>query len=241
MSIEQIRGEINKKPNDGLLYYYLAKKLFSRSLNDIDTLEEVKNDLNKAIKLAPNLYMAHFLLGRIHLLMKNNSGAEEEFRKAMAIKPDSLLAKEYIGKCLSIHDPVDMNKKSIRDTFYLLENEIRRFIEMRLKNELKENWLRDGVPQRIRGEWAKRREEGLEEENSLSLLHFADFHDYRGIMENNKVFFASYLNIKKWQERLGELEPIRNALAHSRPIPKEAEKKVKDYYTEFMNISGLVK
>jgi len=240
MTIERIKEEINKKPNDGLLYYYLAKKLFSRSLNDIDTLEEVKNELNKAIKLAPNLYMAHFLLGRIHLLMKNNEGAEEEFRNAMAIKPDSLLAKEYISKCLSI-DTIDMSKKSIRDTFYLLENEIRRFIETRLKSELKDNWLRDGVPQRIRGEWAKRREEGLEEENSLSLLHFADFHDYRSILENNKVFFASYLNIKTWHERLGELEPIRNALAHSRPIPKEAEKKVKNYYTEFMNIAGLVK
>jgi len=159
----------------------------------------------------------------------------------MKIRPDSLLAKEYLGKCLSFCDPVTVNDKSIRDSFYLFENEIRKFIEDRLKSEFKEDWLRQGVPQRIRGEWAKRREEGLDEEKDLSLLHFADFHDYRIIMEDNKVLFASYLNIKTWNKRLGELEPIRNALAHSRKIPATSEKKVKDYYTEFMGIARLVK
>jgi len=239
MDIRKLKKEIEKNPLDAMAYYNLAKKLFSKPLDDLDSIEEVRNALNRAVYLSPNLFMAHFYLGRLHLLLKQYAEAEKEFREVLKIQPNSILAKEYLTKCLKVNEiseKPDKKTMSVRDFFFMFENEIRKFIEERLRSEYGENWLYHGVPNKIRGECAKRREEGLENERELQLLHFADFHDYREIIERNKVLFASIFDIKEWQKRLSELEPIRNALAHSRPISQEADKRIKSYYEEFMKV-----
>jgi len=236
LSVEELREEIEKRPKNGLLRYQIAKKLFSNPLEKLENLEEIKRELKESIKLAPRLYMAHYYLGRVYFALHNYEDAEKEFREVLKIKSDSILAKEYVAKCLALKPKTEMKDAGIRAIFYLFENNIRQFIEERLKEAFGQDWWRGGVPGRIRGNCAKRREEGFEDESSLSLLYFADFHDYKDIIEANRRVFAQHFDNKEWQKRFVELEPIRNAIAHNRPLPKEAEQKVTKYFNEFQRL-----
>jgi len=65
----------------------------------------------------------------------------------------------------------------------------------------------------IRASCAARREEGLEDEKDSNLINFANFNDYNVIIGDNKNIFSPYLiNLRLWQNRLKEIEPIRNAI-----------------------------
>lgn len=237
-TLEQLREKASLNPDDAMAHYYLGKKLFSNPLESIESVEEIKKEFTEAIKLAPNLYMAHFYLGRLYFILKQYNDAEREFRNVLDINKDSLLAKEYLARCLDATGvKAKITRKNARDSFFMLENEIRNFIERKLHENFGQEWWHKGVPKKIRASCAARREEGLSEERELILLYFADFHDYRMIIEENKNIFSKIFDTKLWQNRLSELEPIRNALAHSRLVPDEAENKIKSYYSEFLKFS----
>lgn len=235
LGIEDIKKRLESEKDDAMLHYYLAKKLFSSSLNQ-NSVEEIEKELDMAIKLAPKLYMAHYYLGRLYFIQKEYDKAEKEFEKVLKTKHGDLLAKEYLTRCNSLSNvPANTARKSIRDIFYLFENDIRCLIERELTKRYGEDWLRNSVPQKIRALCAARREEGLGEEKDSNLINFANFNDYNLIIAENKAIFGHFLNnnLKLWQERLKELEPVRNAIAHSRNISDDAEKKVREYYKEF--------
>ena len=102
------------------------------------------------------------------------------------------------------------------------------------------NWWRKGVPQKVRAKCASRREEGLEEEREVDLLLFADFYDYKLIIEGNKTIFSSFIDTKDWCSKLQEMEPIRNAIAHNRPLTN-APIRVRDYHFSFQKVIDKVK
>lgn len=234
LSIEELKKRAEEDKDDAMWHYYLAKKLFSMPLST-EIIMEIENSLNTSIKLAPKLYMAHYYLGRLYFIQNQYDKAEKEFSKVLKYKPEDLLAREYLARCGAVtKSPISTAKRSIRDVFYLFENDIRCFVERELTKNHGEYWWRNGVPQKIRASCAARREEGLENERDSNLINFANFNDYNMIIGENKNIFGSYLiNSKLWQNRLKELEPIRNAIAHSRNIPEFAEKKVREYYKDF--------
>lgn len=234
LSLEDLKKQVEENADDAMLHYYIAKKLFGMPLEE-EIIKEIEASLCKAIKLAPKLYMAHYYLGRLYFIQKQHDKAEKEFNKVLKYRPEDMLAKEYLARCGAIvKTPAQTARKSIRDIFYLFENDIRCFIERELTKNHGEDWLRGGVPQKIRANCAARREEGLSNEKDSNMINFANFNDYNMIIGENKTTFGPYLvNLKLWQRRLKELEPIRNAIAHSRNIPESAEKKVRDYYKEF--------
>lgn len=241
MSVDELRKEIEEKPDNAMPHYYLGKRLFSEPLKDLNSFEEIKKEFNNAIELAPKLYMAHYYLGRLFFILKDYKEAEKKFREVLKIRSNSILAREYLAKCLSASGALDISpgKRSVRDLFFLFENEIRNFIGEKLKQNFGETWWRKGVPDKIRGDCAKRHEEGLDEERDANLLHFADFHDYRLIIEKNKNIFANCFDTKKWQAILSELEPIRNAIGHNRNLSEKAEAKVRKYYSDFQKIAKI--
>lgn len=234
VSLEELKKKVEENREDAILHYYVAKKLFSMPLSP-EIITEIESSLSAAIKLAPKLYMAHYYLGRLYFIQKQFDEAEKEFNKVLKYKPEDLLAGEYLARCSTVtKSPAGTSKKSIRDIFYLFENDLRCFIERELTKNHGEEWLRNGIPQKIRASCAARREEGLSNERDSNLINFANFNDYNAIIGENKNLFGPYLiDLKLWQNRLKELEPIRNAIAHSRNIPESAEKKVRDYYKEF--------
>ena len=234
LSMEELKAKISENSEDALNHYYLAKKMFGMPLTD-DIIKEIEDYLNNAIKLAPKLYMAHYYLGRLYFIQKQFDKAEKEFSKVLKYKPEDLLAKEYLNRCGAvIKSPSHTSRTSIRDIFYHVENDIRCFNERELTKNHGEDWLRNTVHHKIRASCAARREEGLENERNSNLINFANFNDYNVIIGDNKSIFTPYLiNLKLWQNRLKEIEPIRNAIAHSRDVTESAEKKVREYYKEF--------
>ena len=67
------------------------------------------------------------------------------------------------------------------------------------------------------------------------MILFANFYDYKEILQQNKGLFSKYLDVKKWCSKLNELEPIRNTIAHNRDLDN-AFKKIEEAYLELIKI-----
>ena len=240
---DYLKDQIKKNPGDPMNYYYLGKELMNKKLKDIDSLINIEKLFKKSIDLGPHLWAPKIILGE--LLYKIGRFQEEEpyFKDTLNFHrvPNAGSVKEYLIKCISQKsEPSGDNKQSKRDSLYLFENNVREFIRILLEENFNSAWWRDGVPQKVRAKCAARREEGLEEEKEADLLLFADFYDYKIIIEMNKPIFANYIDTKEWCDKLQEMEPIRNAIAHNRPLTS-APIRVRDYHFSFQKIIDKVR
>ena len=236
-----LRENIKKNPHDPMNYYYLGKELMNKRLRDIESLEFIENLFKKSIELGPNLWAPKIMLGELLYKIGRFKEAEPYFKETLNIKIPGVSVKEYLTKCVlkgsNIKGGYEFSK---RDSLYLFENNVREFIRILLEIGYGADWWRDGVPQRVRAKCASRREEGLNEEKEADLLLFADFYDYRIILESNRQTFSGYIDIKEWCDKLQEMEPIRNAIAHNRPLTN-APVRVRDYHFSFQKIIDRVR
>ena len=234
--IKKIEENIKKDPENPLNYYFLAKEYMLKvPIRAFESCEYIESLLKKSLELAPELWAPKIFLGELLFKQGKYSEAKTYFKKVLEEKPESVSAKEYFAKCLE-------NKKekySEKELFYLFENDLRKFIGNVLNNEFNGDWWRKGIPTKIRVSCVARREEGLDEEKDRDLILFANFYDYKGILENNKSEFSKHMNVKKWCSKLNELEPIRNTLAHNRNLDN-AFKKIEEAYLELRKILSNV-
>jgi len=109
---------------------------------------------------------------------------------------------------------------------YDLETTLRVFIQKQLER-VSSNWWRERVPHDVqeRAERRKRQNETQwpwHEDRNLSLIHYVDFADYAKIITKrnnwNEVFKHFFKHRDAIAVKLRELEPIRNAIAHSREL-----------------------
>jgi len=119
------------------------------------------------------------------------------------------------------------------DVLYALETELREFIQKQLK-AISSNWWRERVPQDVR-ENAEKRKQRNEKQwpwyggKDKPLICYVDFADYAKIItrrNNWKDVFQQFFKDKETiSVKLRELEPIRNAIAHSREVgPRDLQK-----------------
>ena len=109
-----------------------------------------------------------------------------------------------------------------------LEGSLRKLIEESLSG-LSPTWWTARIPEDVR-ENAERRKEKDDMQwpwatgANLHPMHYVDFPDYVKIIrrkDNWREIFARIFHDEELvSSKLRELEPIRNALAHSRPLPK---------------------
>ncbi|MBS3079147.1 hypothetical protein J4218_03430 [Candidatus Pacearchaeota archaeon] len=238
----ELRDKIRKNPRDPMNYYYLAKELMKKPLKDLRSVREIELLLKKSIDIKPQLWAPKILLGELLYKLGRFSEAEPYFKESLKDVPSSESVKIYLTKCLSKKSDPDVNQysQSKQDSLYIFENNVREFLRSLLEESFGEDWWRKGVPPKIRGACASRREEALDEEREQDLLLFADFHDYRLIIESNKNIFASYIDTKEWCKKLSEMEPIRNAIAHNRPLTL-APIRVTEYSLSFSKVMEKVK
>jgi tetratricopeptide (TPR) repeat protein len=238
---KELRDKIKKNPGDPMNYYYLAKDLMKKPLKDIYSVKEIEGLLKKSIEIKPQLWAPKIALGELMYKLGRFSEAEPYFKESLKNLPESESVKAYLMKCVSKKsEPYGNNQLSKQDSLYVFENNVREFIRTLLEENYYEEWWRKGVPQKIRASCAARREEGLDEEKEADLLLFADFHDYRIIIESNKNIFSSYIDTKEWCKNLSEMEPIRNAIAHNRPLTV-APIRVREYSMTFSKILDKIK
>ena len=224
-------------------YYYLAKDIMKKPLKDVESLTFVENLFKKSLELGPHLWAPKIMLGELLYKMGRFGEAEPYFKETLQKKiPYQSSVKEYLAKCVSRNSPGGniQDASSKRDSLYLFENNVREFIRILLETNYGEDWWRQGVPPKVRAKCASRREEALDEEREVDLLLFADFFEYKIIIETNRNIFASYIDIKEWCQKLNDMEPIRNAIAHNRPL-KNAPVRVNEYHLGFQKIIEKVK
>jgi len=238
---EYLKDKIRKNPQDPMNYYYLGKELMQKPLKDIESLRFIERLFKQSIKLGPHLWAPKIMLGELLYKMGRFNEAEPYFKASLKKVPDAVSIKEYLAKCISKNSkPSGNHEFTKRDALYLFENNVREFIRILLESSYGEGWWRDGVPAKVRAKCASRREEGLDEEKEADLLLFADFYDYRIIIEGNKSIFSNYIDTKEWCVKLNDMEPIRNAIAHNRPL-SQAPVRVRDYHLTFEKIINKVR
>jgi len=240
---EFLRESIRKNPRDPMNYYYLGKELMNKSLKNIESLIFIEKLFKKSIELGPHLWAPKILLGELLYKMGRFNEAEPYFKESLNFYkvPNAISVKEYLTKCISkISEPSGVPKVSKRDSLYLFENNVREFIRILLEENYGPGWWRKGVPKKVRAKCASRREEGLDEEKEADLLSFADFYDYKTIIETNKVIFSDYIDTKEWCFKLQDMEPIRNAIAHNRSL-SQAPVRVRDYHLNFEKIMDKIR
>ncbi|MBD3252520.1 hypothetical protein GF386_02210 [Candidatus Pacearchaeota archaeon] len=237
--IELLNDKIKKNPRDPMNYYYLGKELMNLPLKNIESVDAIEKLFKKSIELGQGLWAPKIILGELLYKVGRFREAEPYFKESLKKIPSESV-KEYLTRCISKKSPGGKPYENKRDSLYLFENNVREFIRILLESNYGEDWWRKGVPSKIRASCAARREEALDEEKSSDLLLFADFHNYKIIIESNKNLFSSYIDIKEWGKKLNEMEPIRNAIAHNRPL-SVAPVRVKEYSLTFQKIIDKVK
>jgi hypothetical protein len=238
---KEFRIKIKENPKDPMNYYYLAKEIMKKPLKDIYSIEEIEKLLKISINLGPQLWAPKISLGELYYKLGRFNEAEPYFQDTLKKIPESESIKTYLAKCISKKGILSGNKELTKnETLYVFENNVREFIRVLLEESFGEEWWRQGIPKKIRATCAARREEALDEEKEVDLLLFADFHDYKLIIESNKNIFANYIDTRIWSNNLNEMEPIRNAIAHNRPL-RAAPIKVKEYSITFEKILDKLK
>jgi len=239
---ELLKEKIKKNPLDPMNYYYLGKELMNKPLKNVNSIKQIEDLFKKSIELGPSLWAPKILLGELLYKLERFHEAEPYFKESLKNAPGSLSVKEYLAKCISNKNTPNGNfhDYSKRDSLYLFENNVREFIQILLEANYGENWWSKGVPQNVRAKCAARREEALEEERKSDLILFADFYNYKSIIEENRTIFSSYIDVKEWCKKLSDMEPIRNAIAHNRPL-QNAPVRVGEYYKKFQKVLDKVK
>ena len=128
--------------------------------------------------------------------------------------------------------------KLLRD----LEVALRRFIQHELSKQDSDWWQRVPVIIRNRAEKKKSRSERTwpwHPPTSTDIVDYLDFSDYHQIVLEDRNWnetFAKFFKKPSFIEmRLGELDPIRNDIAHSRPITQSAMVKLRMFSAELMD------
>lgn len=103
-----------------------------------------------------------------------------------------------------------------------LEQHLRNLIARVLQAEVGEGWSKSRVPGQIRTAWQERRDQAVDRGDSpFPLIQYADLGHLSEIMaqSNNWKLFRPYFRHKEsMQESFRRLMPIRNSIAHCRPL-----------------------
>jgi len=103
---------------------------------------------------------------------------------------------------------------------------IRNFIAEVLQNAFGENWARKQVPSEMLSSWIGKKETAIKNgEEELPLIYYADFTDYKVIIEkrdNWKTVFSSFFQRPEdVRESFQRLYPVRLATMHARIVTRD--------------------
>jgi hypothetical protein len=128
------------------------------------------------------------------------------------------------------------------DLLKLLENKLRSCIETQLSKKYP-NWWIEHIPNDVRGraEERKTRNETLWPWSNKSdeLIHYIDFNDYIKIITRRdnwrEVFIKIFDDKDLIRAKLKELDPIRNAIAHTRPLSSTDRMRLKLHTSDIIS------
>lgn len=156
--------------------------------------------------------------------MKRIAGyAKTETKILRAIQFLQSLQQERLVLNSEIPEVVAERRPGYQEAYELvrkLEGALRGLIEESL-SRVSPNWWNERVPDDVRERSEKRKQQSG---TGLHLIQYVDFPDYLKIIRRKDNWRDTFHKVFKDEEsisvKLRDLEPIRNALAHSRPLPK---------------------
>lgn len=108
------------------------------------------------------------------------------------------------------------------------ERAIRKFIETVMSDQFGEDWIDKRISPDMREKWEHKRQSDMKAGNpGSSLIEYADFTDYRMIIERRdnwrEVFSLIFQRQEDIRESLQRLQPVRIATMHSRLVTMDDE------------------
>ncbi|MDA8446511.1 Swt1 family HEPN domain-containing protein [Paracidovorax valerianellae] len=105
---------------------------------------------------------------------------------------------------------------------------LRRFIEGAMKAAFGEHWMKRQLPAKMLDAWTEKRDKAIKAgQDEQPLIEYADFSDYKGIIERKDNWNAVFSNIfgrpEDIRESLQRLFPVRIATMHARLITRDDE------------------
>jgi len=123
---------------------------------------------------------------------------------------------------------------------FKLENELRIFIEKKLRKKYNKEWWQKGVPLRVRRSAEQNR--AKEPNSSLGLLYYTEFSDLRKIIQKEEnwhnIFKKYFTTLEQIISRLDELEQIRHTIAHTRLLSNEEYENLNLFHREIRKMIG---
>jgi len=121
---------------------------------------------------------------------------------------------------------------------YLLENSIRNVIGRVLAAKYGKGWWAlcapTDVQHRVQDRKAKEAKVPWHGSRGSHEIYYSDFGDLRKIIENKWADFSAIFPSRPWiTQKLEELEPGRNILAHHNPVPANEQKRFELHYDDW--------
>ena len=111
------------------------------------------------------------------------------------------------------------------ELLYHVENRLRATVESKLRGIAGSAWIRTRVPGELRDEWKRRRQKDRDQHrDAYPLIHYADLMHLEAVICRNdnwiEAFAVVFRNKPDFQVSIRRLGPVRNAIAHNRPLPR---------------------
>ncbi len=192
---------------------YEYKQIASQAL---DLLSKVSLD-SASIKPPGNSDQLVRKLRRITSYVKTDTKVLRTIQFLQSLQHETLVLDSEIPEVVAARKP------GYQEAYGLLrelEGNMRKLLEKTL-SQASANWWNDRIPDDVRQRAEERRKQAR---GSAHPINFVDFPDYLKIIrkrDNWRDYFHQFFKDEESiSVKLRELEPIRNAIAHSRPLPK---------------------
>ena len=152
------------------------------------------------------------------------------FDMRLSSLPMALVGSIFVPFGMTVEAPPDADEDEldlvITTMARQLERKLRAFIAAAMVRYVGPKWIRQRVHSNSRDEWERRRQVDIDAGRAPGeLFDYADFGDYRAIIERNdnwqEIFKPIFKNKVSIGETLSRLATIRNPVAHVRPLTVE--------------------
>jgi hypothetical protein len=128
---------------------------------------------------------------------------------------------------------------TIYPKLYIFENSIRNVIVRMLQAKHGKDWWTKSVPKGVQNAVADRKAQEDKKpwhgKRGTHEIYYSNFGDLRDIITSNWTDFEPIFLKQPWiTQRLDELEPPRNIIAHNNPLSKQEENRVDLYFNDWI-------
>lgn len=194
-------------------------------------------------------YLDHSMVDRVRSLIPAGPPATASTKivpkrsKAPKVRPVRIGARAEEVDAL-LPDAIANDARQMAEVYpylYVLENSLRSVIARVMRAAHGSGWWTRCVPKDVRSRVDGRRlaedKKPWHGKRGAHEIYYSDFGDLRRIIENNWAEFASLFPNRGWiTQRLEELEPPRNVVAHHNPISKNDQKRIELYFADSISL-----